>query len=399
MTSSRLGLYLHVPFCKALCHYCDFAKTANFRPEFAQAYLDRLGTHLDAWLEAAVLPSGPFTSIYFGGGTPSLFAEELAPLFERLQGHVAPGAEITLEANPDDVTAERCRTWRRLGINRLSLGAQTFDPAGLAFLKRVHGAGEAERAAAMALEHFASVNLDLIYGWKGQDAALWQKDLERARATGVQHLSLYDLTFEGRTPLARAVARGKLLPSPDEDLESRYETARAFLAVHGFEQEEVSNWHLPGHEAQHNWLYWRGDAYVGIGAGAHGFLPQWGDFGTRWAYDKNERKFLAPETPESLTRSTDSDVYARALGLEPERGRDADDLASELVGIGLRCRDGVDLALLEQRTGKSLGRLRPTISDGLERGLLHRTSERLRLEPAEWFRENAWSVEVLLSLS
>lgn len=400
--TAAFGLYVHVPFCKALCHYCDFAKTANFSADLATTYLARLKDHLQTWMaSAAVRTAAPrkLTSVFFGGGTPSLFAREFEPLMTAIAPFLAPGAEISLEANPDDVSAETCRIWRALGVTRLSVGVQTFHADGLARLKRVHGASEAERALGLALECFPSVNADLIYGWNGQSEAIWQSDLQRVLRQGVQHLSLYNLTFAAGTPIGRAVARGKMAPQTDDRLAAYFERARDLLGAAGFVHEEVSNWAQPGHTCRHNWLYWDAGPFIGIGAGAHGYLPDWqaSPGGVRWEYGRNERRFLTPQSL-SLQESKAPADYAQVLGADVHAARTPDDWLLEYVGCGLRTERGIDLARIRHKTGFGLAP-RPLLARALAEGLMTRAGDVVRLVPAEWFRETAWSLELILSLN
>lgn len=396
----NFGLYLHVPYCKAVCHYCDFAKTANFGPEHGTRYIGRLGEHLRGWLD--VLGKGgpvrPFTSVFFGGGTPSLYTEEYARLLDHIKSRSVPGAEITLEANPDDVTLERVKIWRSLGINRLSLGVQTFDPRGLEYLKRAHDADAARMAVATALSVFDSVNLDLIYGWGGQEVDGFGRDLDEAIGLGVTHLSLYTLTYEPRTPIGRAVARGLRVPAPDERLAAMYELARGRLAAAGFAHEEVSNWARPGHACRHNWGYWQDQPYLGIGAGAHGYLKFDDGVGTRYSYPRSDRTFLRQEMARDLGRSPD---LATAFGIEVELDRTAEAWVTDYVGSALRTRRGLSLDLIRAVADR---RFRPTrlLNEGLAKGIIHirkdpSLGETLTLDPAEWFRETAWAVELLLA--
>jgi oxygen-independent coproporphyrinogen-3 oxidase len=390
-----LGLYLHVPYCRALCHYCDFAKTANVTPGVAAAYLGRLGGHLAAWLErpelaaARLAAGGRFTSVFFGGGTPSLYAAEYAPILARLAPLLAPEAELTLEANPDDVTPARLDLWRRLGFNRLSLGVQTFDPAGLRFLKRIHGPEAARDAALAAVATFPSVNVDLIYGWPGQTEASWDKDLELAVALGAGHLSLYTLTYEPRTPIGRAEARGRVIKAEDDRVADLYDHARRQLAAAGFAQEEVSNWARPGQSCRHNWLYWSDSPYLGVGAGAHGYFPDPGGPGLRYAYGRSDRAFL-----KAVPGVGD---LGEAFGVAVEPRRTFEAWLTELVGASLRTTRGVSLGSALARGRKALEPT-PALARGMDEGIISLDDGTLKLDPGEWFRETSWAVEVLESI-
>lgn len=378
------GLYLHVPYCSAICHYCDFAKTANFTPDVARSYLEALQRHTAAWFTADAAGTKPrwesFGTVFFGGGTPSLFKEELEPLFQSLRDRLACGAEVTLEANPEDVTDAALAVWRRLGVTRLSIGVQTLDPDGLAFMHRTHDGAAALAAIARARQAIGNVNADLIYGWPQQDARGWAADIDAVVAAGATHLSLYNLTYEKRTPIGRAADRGRLAPQEDETLASRYEEAVARLAHHGFIHDEVSNWSLPGHTCKHNWLYWQDGAYLGVGAGAHGYMPEDLGPGQRFAYARNDRGFLHADARPQF-----------------DTGRNGAVWLTEYIGASLRTSAGVELARVARKSGVTL-QASPVLQEGLDRGYLQLRGGHLVLAAAEWFRETAWCVEVLRSL-
>jgi oxygen-independent coproporphyrinogen-3 oxidase len=388
------GLYLHIPYCRALCPYCDFAKTANVTEELATSYFARLDGHLAAWLERPetrrIVPDGRFGTLFVGGGTPSLYVDEYARIMERIAPRLAPGAEVTLEANPDDVTPARLAAWRRLGFNRISLGVQSFAPAGLNVLGRKHDGARAAAAVQAAVEAFPKVNLDLIYGWPGQTEALWEEDLLRALALGAGHLSLYTLTYEARTPLGRVEARGKIARMEDDPVADLYERARRHLAAAGYVHEEVSNWAKPGQSCDHNWLYWSDAPYLAVGAGAHGYFADPAGPGVRYAYPRSDRAFLRQVAGEVGTLDA-------AFGVEVDAGRTTETWLTELVGASLRTLRGVPLEQALARTGRRFAPT-PTLAEGLDRGLLQLSKGALELAPGEWFRESAWALEVLDSV-
>jgi oxygen-independent coproporphyrinogen-3 oxidase len=208
MTSSTpLGLYVHIPFCSAICHYCDFAKTANYSDDHVAQYFSHLEHQLRGW-KSLLPPTQKFSSVFFGGGTPGLFTHQYDRLMTLIRDMSLAGAEISIEANPDNVTTEAISIWRSLGFNRLSIGVQSFDPRGLKDLTRTHSSRAARAAVELAAQYFPKSNADLIYGWAGQDANSWRTDLSELISTGVNHISLYALTYEGQTPFARAERRG-----------------------------------------------------------------------------------------------------------------------------------------------------------------------------------------------
>ncbi len=270
-----IALYVHVPFCRAKCAYCDFNSYAGLEEEFP-GYTRALSREMEA---AGAAPAG---SVYVGGGTPTilplaLLAEILAAA--RATFHIAVDAEVSIEANPGTVDAPTLARLRELGVNRLSLGVQSLDDCELGLLGRIHTAAQAVKALEAAREAgFENVGLDLIYGLPGQSLAAWQTSLDLALERSPEHLSLYALSLDEGTPLAARVQRGKL-PSPDPDLAAEmYEWAEAACAVAGYEHYEISNWaREPRFRCRHNLTYWHNEPYLGVGAGAHSWAG-----GRRW---------------------------------------------------------------------------------------------------------------------
>jgi putative oxygen-independent coproporphyrinogen III oxidase len=282
------GLYVHVPFCLTRCGYCDFnayAGLSHLGPKYAEAVRREADLCAETWAGVR------FFSIFFGGGTPTtLPAETLGELVSAFRDRfdVAEDAEITCEANPDTVDRSYLERLRVAGITRLSMGVQSFDPAVLASLERVHSADSARRAfrAARAVG-FDNVNLDFIYGALGETAESWRRTIEEAVALAPEHLSCYALTVEPDTPLGQRVSAGRT-PSPDADLQADlYEVACEHLAAAGYGHYEVSNWAKPRHECLHNLGYWEGRPYLGLGAGAHSFRD-----GRRWWNLRLPRRYL-----------------------------------------------------------------------------------------------------------
>ncbi|NJR12795.1 radical SAM family heme chaperone HemW [bacterium] len=273
MNNHPLSLYLHIPFCRTICTYCAFNTYVGLDDQigpFVTALANEirwLGTHA---------PNQHVGTIYFGGGTPSLLTpQHYAMLFAALHEHfiVAADAEISLEANPNDLTQPYLEALRAVGFNRISIGMQSAQPTELELFHRRHdvpmvaAAVEAARAAG-----FDNLNLDLIFGIPHQTMAAWQQTLDHAIALGPQHFSLYGLELKGGTALTRDVKAG-LLPTPDDDLAAdMYEWATRRLPDSGFVQYEISNWCLPSYEARHNLQYWHNLPYAGLGPGAHGFI-------------------------------------------------------------------------------------------------------------------------------
>ncbi len=271
-TTEGIGLYVHVPFCASRCIYCDFYSTtlgADARRSFVRALCREIRLRRD---EAS---GQRIATVYFGGGTPSTLSDDgLKEILSSIRENytVAEGAEVTLEANPDDVSAERAARWRAMGFNRVSLGVQSFQDDILALLRRRHTADEARQAVAtLAAADFANLSIDLIYGLPGHDLALWRRDVAEALTLPVTHLSAYALTIEEGTPLATMRAKGWMKEVDDETSLAMYEHLMEATAAANFEHYEISNFARPGFRARHNGAYWRGIPYLGFGPGAHGF--------------------------------------------------------------------------------------------------------------------------------
>jgi len=326
MTGSyeQAGLYVHVPFCLTRCGYCDFNAYAGLG-HLADRYVEAL--RREAGLAAPVWSGTGFASVFFGGGTPTtLDPDVLAHLLGDLRSTfaVAPDAEVTVEANPDTVDGPSLRRLLEGGVTRLSFGVQSFDPAVLRSLERVHSAAAARRAYGAAREAgFRDVNLDLIYGAEGETPASWERTLREASALGPNHLSCYALTVEPATSLGRRLAAGRT-PPPDPDAQADlYDLACDLLAGAGFDHYEVSNWARPGKHCRHNLGYWEGRPYLGLGAGAHSFRN-----GVRWW---NVRR------PEAYLQAVESG----RLPIAGEERPTADERRLEALLLGLRTSGGI----------------------------------------------------------
>ena len=321
-----LALYVHWPFCVSKCPYCDF--NSHVRASVDQTQW-RTALRADLAHEAAVGPRRRLTSIFFGGGTPSLMPPEtVAALIgdaERLWGF-APDIEITLEANPSSVEAARFADLAAAGVNRVSLGVQALDDAALAFLGRAHDTREALGALDVAQRHFARTSFDLIYARPDQSEAAWETELARALAFGTGHLSLYQLTIEPGTRFATLAAQGKLAHADPELGAALFEQTRAMTAAAGLPAYEVSNHARRGEESRHNLAYWRYDEYIGIGPGAHG--------------RRNATATLRHRKPETWLRT----VEIRGEGLAEEEALPGATRATEALLMGLRLEEGVPLA-------------------------------------------------------
>ena len=398
-----LGLYVHIPFCSKICHYCDFAKTANYTADHVVDYLRACTSQLLAWTKT-LPPKKQFSSVFFGGGTPGVLTHEYETLMAVVRDHLAPGAEVSLESNPGNVTEKNIATWKSLGFNRLSVGVQSFDSTGLKALTRDHTSQDARRALELAAKYMDKSNGDLIYGWPGQTDQSWQKDLEIMAATGLNHLSLYALTFEGNTPFARAERRGALRATSGDDLAVRYEMACDVLKQNGYTHEEISNWSKPGGDCQHNWLYWRGHPFVGIGAGAHGYVDDGTAVGLRYSYTGDLRPFLKLNNDRAQKNISEEFSINKSGSLPSPRHvvsatggiidetRDLHAWLYEYVGCALRTCEGVDLNLLLKNGFRFIPNKK--IERALFEGLLIITENRLLATEVEWFRETSWSYEI-----
>jgi putative oxygen-independent coproporphyrinogen III oxidase len=347
-----LALYVHWPWCVKKCPYCDFNSHESRSEVDEAAYLAALIADLEAALPQVW--NRPVGSIFIGGGTPSLMRAAtvealLAAIRMRVPLH--PGAEVTLEANPGTAEAEKFAAFRAAGVNRLSVGVQSFDDAKLAALGRIHGGAEARRAIDMALTCFERVNIDLMYALPGQTLAGAASDIAIAVATGVSHVSAYHLTLEPNTPFHHAP------PSlPDEDLAAdMQDRVEAELAAAGFEHYETSAFARPGERCRHNLNYWNFGDYLGIGAGAHGKLS---NHETIWreARHRNPRSYLEGAARGEFV-NTRQDV-ARA------------DLPGEFMMNALRLTDGFSLPLFTERTGLPLAAIEESALAARREGLL-----------------------------
>ncbi len=305
------GLYLHIPFCRKACHYCNFhfSTSLRFMPELVQALVQELE------MERAYLDHAVIETIYFGGGTPSLLdRKSLDALFDAIYKYyqVAEDAEITLEANPDDLTREKIMQLRQSPVNRLSIGIQTFQDQTLRWMNRTHTATEAKYSVEWALDAgFTALSLDLIYGIPTHSDQVWRSDLAQIMQWRPEHLSCYALTIEENTALYHQVKKGTSPVAPDALVAQHFETLLEVTAANGYQHYEISNFSLPGKEARHNSSYWFGKSYLGIGPSAHSYHKGQ----RRWNVSHNSKYIkgisdLRPErTSEHLNRQQEYHEY------------------------------------------------------------------------------------------
>jgi oxygen-independent coproporphyrinogen-3 oxidase len=368
-----LGLYLHIPFCTAKCGYCDFNSYANHE-HMIPSYGDTLLKDAALWTDA--VGARPIGTLFFGGGTPSLTpVDGMTRILEGLRATFtfAPDAEVSLEANPGSLTTDYLRGLRYIGFNRISIGVQSFDDEELVSLDRIHSRDDALAAYRSARDAgFENVNLDFIYGLPEQPMSNWQRTLEEAIALRPDHLSLYALTVEEGTPLARDIARGRTTP-PDPDAQAdQYEWTMDRMAAAGYEQYEISNWALPGRRCAHNLVYWQNREYLGLGAGAHSFLN-----GVRFSTVLLPNRYVELVDASADAMRDGHGAMQHVIGAETI----TDDLSiADTLILGLRLNDGIDLQAFRARYGRTVDDVHGALLAEFESyGILERTATHLRL--------------------
>jgi oxygen-independent coproporphyrinogen-3 oxidase len=363
-TSPPLALYVHWPFCVSKCPYCDF--NSHVREDVDQAAW-REALLQDLAHEAGLLPNRPVSSIFFGGGTPSLMQPEtVAAVIEAAERRwgFAPGIEITLEANPSSVEAARFADLAAAGVNRVSLGLQALDDEALAFLGRAHSVAESLAALDTAQANFARASFDLIYARPGQSLAAWEAELAQAIGFGTEHLSLYQLTIEPGTRFATLFEKGELAAYDPDAAADLFEATRAITAAAGLPAYEISNHARPGAESRHNLSYWRYDEYAGIGPGAHG--------------RRSGLATLRHKKPENWMAA----MARNGHGLEREDPLTPNERGVEALVMGLRLGEGVDLARVAGVAGGEAPLDWKTLSRLETQGLAMREGNRLRITEA-----------------
>lgn len=364
---SAFGIYVHWPFCKAKCPYCDFNSHVRQMPVDAMAFAGALVAEL-RWMKART-PGRRVTSIFFGGGTPSLMPP--AAVSHVLDGiaslwPVAEDAEITLEANPTSVEAENFRSYRAAGVNRVSVGVQSLNEAHLKALGRQHTPEEALAAFRLAAKIFPRVSFDMIYARPDQSLADWRDELSRALGEQQGHMSLYQLTIEPETRYADLFAAGKLA-LPNDDLSADlYDLTQELTEAAGLPAYEVSNHARPGDESRHNLLYWRYGEYAGVGPGAHSRLIDGG----------NRAALIAEKHPETWRDL----VTSRGHGVASEETVPPFEQAREMLLMGLRISEGIDVAAHARLSNRPLSEER--IAALVELGLVMQEKTRLKATPA-----------------
>ncbi|WP_442846656.1 radical SAM family heme chaperone HemW [Leeuwenhoekiella sp. H156] len=325
-----IGLYIHIPFCKQACHYCDFHFSTSLKKK------DQLVEALCAEiiLRKNEIP-GVLQTIYFGGGTPSLLdADELERIFKTIDAHFAitENPEITLEANPDDLTEEKLKMLAQSRINRLSIGVQSFFEADLKLMNRAHNADEAVRCLELAKAYFDNISIDLIYGMPDMINARWKENLNKALQLDIPHISSYALTVEPNTALQKFIEKGVVKPVDDAVAQAHFEILVDTMQQAGFENYEFSNFGKPGYFSRNNTAYWTGKAYLGIGPSAH-------------SYDGNTRSWNINNNPKYIKA-----IEAGELPVERET-LSLTDKYNEYVMTGLRTIWGISLSKIEESFG------------------------------------------------
>lgn len=370
---TETSVYVHFPWCARKCPYCDFATEpirANELPH--EAYTDALLRELDLRRES--LRGRSLKSIFFGGGTPSLWEpaalgralEQIRNAFDR----VADDAEITVECNPSSLERDRIARLREAGVNRLSIGVQSLRDPHLRFLGRLHDRGRAVKALGNAVNEMPHVSADLMFGMPGQTLDELAEDISQIAELGIRHVSAYALTIEEKTMFGSLHRAGKLRVAPEEQYAELFEQAERSFTGLGWAHYEVSNYAAPGEESRHNLHYWRGGAYVGLGAAAVGCLDEGPGRALRWRNDPNPQRYLRQESLDAETEE---------LG--------PDEIIREALMLGLRTVDGMNLAETERRAGRKpeIGRERE-IERAIERGNLVQEGNQLRVPVERWLK-------------
>ncbi len=357
------GLYLHIPFCRQACAYCDFHFSTSLKNkhQLVQALIEEIQFYKNHWR------SESFETVYFGGGTPSLLnRRELESLFESLYAHytISPQAEITLESNPDDLSKSYVTTLRQLPFNRLSIGVQSFDGADLRLMNRSHSAQQARRAIANAQEAgFDNVSIDLIYGLPKRNTSDWKRNLTRLKAFQIPHFSAYALTVEPKTALAHQIQTGMQQPIDEIQQVKDFFVLQDWSEDNGYEAYEISNYAQSGFQSHHNSNYWKGKPYLGIGPAAHSFYHG----KRRWNIANNNRYIETWQKGQPLAQS-------EVLG---EKDRFNEQLMTQL-----RTAKGVDLAEMRARFGQAaVQQLRQALQN-VCKAYYELKDERLRLSRA-----------------
>lgn len=394
LAGGQAGIYIHLPFCRAKCNYCAFVSGPPASDAEMDRYLDALLIHLRQGAEGA--GDRTFSTLFLGGGTPSLLGPiRLTRLFAAVFEHYAfaPGAEITLEANPESATRELFEALRPMGLNRLSLGAQSFDAGELARLGRVHSVDQIHRAVDNArAAGLGNLSLDLIFALPGQTVDAWTSNLRQALACGVDHLSAYALTYEEGTLLDRLRREGKITSVLDETYITMYDETREILSAAGWTHYEISNWCRPGHECRHNRIYWNRDEYLAFGVSAHGMFGgiRYGLIKDAPRYERTLRSGALGRVPGRENAFLHPELLAEWVAMSPE------EMASDVMIFGLRLTEGVSLLQFADRFGYNLmERWGAAVRRLQDQGLIEQIGDRIRLTSRAYMLSNEVFVHFL----
>ena len=362
MDNERIGVYVHWPFCARLCPYCDF-NIYKDKTDLAVDLTESILRDLETWREASGERS--LISLHFGGGTPSLMpVSHLQEIIDKVLALWTPRSdiEIALEANPNDISKELLEGWRSVGIERLSIGVQSFDDEVLKFLGRNHDGATSRKALELAIDHMPRVSADLIYGWVGQTSEHWKAELAQAISFKTGHISAYQLTIEEKTAFAQAERRGEARAVDSDTSADLFEIVGEMLRAEGYARYEVSNFaKSQNDQSRHNRLYWQGDDYVGVGPGAHGRLTV------------DDQRFATVSALKPAAYITDGASFNAARSSRDHMSRE--DWAAEYLLMGMRVSEGISLQRFEKLSGKELDK--EIVMPLVEQGLLTRTDDRL----------------------
>lgn len=354
------GIYIHIPYCKKACHYCNFhfSTSLNTKNGFIQALLKEIE------LQQHYAGGATIRTIYFGGGTPSLLDHrELMEILDRITDafNVATDAEVTLEANPDDITVQKANDWINCGFNRLSIGVQSFDDADLTWMNRAHTASQAEHSIQTIREAgFNNFSIDLIYGTPTLSDQQWQRNVDKAFDMQVPHISSYALTVEAATPLAHMIKKNQSVPVSTTHQANQFELLMQWMDTAGYEHYEISNFARPGYRSNHNSAYWEGIAYLGLGPSAHSFNGkerQW-NVSNNALYIKAIESGEVPFEKETLTSTQQFNEY---------------------IMTALRRKEGISITHVRERFNGASDRMLRSSSKFIEQGLMKNTDDHLIL--------------------
>ena len=384
------GLYVHIPFCSSFCIYCDFY--SEVAPERVDAYLEALSREAASRKSELSVPP---TTLYVGGGTPSLLSDaQFGRLCEALRSafDLSSVEEFTVEANPDDITPEKLALWSSCGVNRLSIGVQSFCDKHLKWMRRRHDSAAASRAFLLAREAgFRNISLDLIFGYAGLSMREWEASVEEALSLGPEHISCYQMMLEEGTPLTLLAEAGKYMEPPQEECAVQYASLQRHLAEAGYVQYEISNFALPGFESRHNSSYWRREPYLGLGPAAHSFdgarrrswnNPDLEAWLAAWNPASECQRASEPFLPQSSASRQEEPAAPQRLRAGSYELLSDKDVFNETVMLSLRTARGLDLEELDPTL---LAEARPAFDAAIASGNLVPTPEgRLRI-PADRF--------------